>query len=752
MEKPPVQHGAVCGPWDMKDRLGTGGFGNVCLYQNRETGELKAIKSCRLELSMKNKERWCQEIQIMKRLNHPNVVKACEVPPEMDFLVNDVPHLAMEYCAGGDLRKLLNKPENCCGLKESQVLNLMSDIGSGIQYLHEKRIIHRDLKPENIVLQECNGKTVHKIIDLGYAKDLDQGSLCTSFVGTLQYLAPELFENKPYSVTVDYWSFGTMVFECIAGFRPFLHNMQPFTWHEKIKKKDHKHIYAYEEMSGEIRFSSYLPQPNNLCSIIVDKIETWLQLLLNWDPIQRGGGMDCGRPQCFVLMDQILNLKIVHILNMTSAKIHSFHLQPEESLHTLQSRIETETGISTCNQELLLEMGVSLDPRKPASQCVIDGVKGWDSYMVYLFDKSKTVYEGPFQSRSLSECLNYIVQDSKVQLPIPQLRKVWAEAVHYVSGLKEDYSRLFQGQRAAMLSLLRFNTNLTKMKNTMVSASQQLGAKLQFFKRSIEIDLERYSDQMAYGISSEKMLRAWKEMEDKAVCFGKAGKIHFLDETIMGLHTEIVELQKSPCARRQGDVMEHLEQRAMELYKQLKPRSPDKAYSDSTEMVKILVQTVQGQDRVLKELFGHLSKLLGCKQKIIDLLPQIEMTVNNIKEADSSLMQMQAKRQREIWHLLKIACTQSSARSLGPASVETPITPRTSAWPDQSSSQALFSMLTTKDKSREILRHTIDKNSDYQKLLSSLILQTQTTMEQNSLMSPPGLITATPVSIKKSLK
>ncbi|MEE6524263.1 hypothetical protein FKM82_023639, partial [Ascaphus truei] len=83
---------------------------------------------------------------------------------------------------------LLNKPENCCGLKESQVLNLMCDIGSGIQYLHENRIIHRDLKPENIVLLDCNGKIVHKIIDLGYAKDLDQGSLCTSFVGTLQYL------------------------------------------------------------------------------------------------------------------------------------------------------------------------------------------------------------------------------------------------------------------------------------------------------------------------------------------------------------------------------------------------------------------------------------------------------------------------------------------------------------------------------------------------------------------------------------
>ncbi|XP_069609116.1 inhibitor of nuclear factor kappa-B kinase subunit alpha [Ranitomeya imitator] len=732
MERPPIQQGTVCGPWDMKDRLGTGGFGNVCLYQNRDTGELIAIKSCRLELSSKNKERWCQEIQIMKRLNHPNVVKACEVPPEMDIMVNSVPHLAMEYCSGGDLRKLLNKPENCCGLKESQVLNILSDIGSGIQYLHENRIIHRDLKPENIVLQDCSGKIVHKIIDLGYAKDLDQGSLCTSFVGTLQYLAPELFENKPYTVTVDYWSFGTMVFECIAGFRPFLHNMQPFTWHEKIKKKDPKHIYAYEEMS-EIRFSTHLPQPNNLCSIMVDQLETWLQFVLNWDPQQRGGGMDnhTGSPHCFVLMDHILNLKIVHILNMTSAKILPFLLPPDESLHSLQARIEKETGITTCNQELLLEMGISLDPRKPASQCVIDGVRGWDSYMVYLFDKSKTAYEGPFQPRHLSECVNFIVQDSKAQLPILQLRKVWAEAVHYVSGLKEDYSRLFQGQRAAMLSLLRYNTNLTKMKNTMVSASQQLEAKLQFFKKSIEIDLERYSDQMAYGISSEKMLRAWKEMEDRAVGCAKAGEISFLDDQIMGLHTEIVELQRSPYARRQGDVMEHLEQKAIELYKQLKPRAPDNAYSDSTEMVKTIVLTVQGQDKVLKELFGHLSRLLGCKQKIIDLLPQIEMTVNNIKEADNSLMQMQAKRQREIWHLLKIACTQSSARSLGSSSLETN---RTSGWPDPNSPQALSSMLIPKDKNKEPFKRAIDENLFYQKQLSTLIMES--TMEQEkSLVS-----------------
>lgn len=60
-------------------------------------------------------------------------------------------------------------------------------------------------------------------------------------------------------------------------------------------------------------------------------------------------------------------------------------------------------------------------------------------------------------------------------------------------------------------------------------------------------------------------------------------------------------------------------------------------------------------------VFGfYPSKLLGCKQKIIDLLPEIEVALNNIKEADNSVMQMQGKRQREIWHLLKIACVSSS--------------------------------------------------------------------------------------------
>ncbi|XP_039629534.1 inhibitor of nuclear factor kappa-B kinase subunit alpha [Polypterus senegalus] len=739
MDKPPFRQIQSCGKWEMKDRLGTGGFGNVYLYQNEETNEKIAVKSCRLELNAKNKERWCHEIQIMKKLNHPNVVTAREVPEEMkNISFNDLPLLAMEYCSKGDLRKLLNKPENCCGLKESEVLSLLSDVGSGIQYLHENRIIHRDLKPENIVLQDINGKLVHKIIDLGYAKDLDQGSLCTSFVGTLQYLAPELFENKPYTVTVDYWSFGTVVFECSCGFRPFLHNHQPVQWNNKIRNKGPKDIMACEDMFGEIKFYTHLPDTNNLSKAIIDPLENWLQLMLRWDPVQRGGGLNSEpkRPQCFFLLDQILSMKVVHILNMTSAKVHSFQLVSDESLHSLQLRITKETLIVPLNQELLLETGISLDPRKPASQCVLDGVRGWDSYIVYLFDRSLTVYLGPFADRKLPDYVNYIVRESKKQFPIKALRKGWGDAVGYICGLKEDYSRLFQGQRAAMLSLLRYNTNLTRFKNLMFSVSQQLKAKLEFFKSSIQFDLEKYSDQMQYGISSEKMLKAWQENEEKADAFAQVAEVSHLDEEIMSLHSEIVELQRSPYARRQNDVMEELEEKAIELYKRLKEKCKESqpGYSDSSDMVKVVIQAIQSQEKVLKDLFSHLSKILSSKQKIIDLFPKIEKALENIKEADNSVMQMQAKRQREFWHLLKIACAQSSTRPI-PAPVPEPSSSsQMLQWTQQGHAPHPLSSLSRPSES-DTVTHLLQENQKFLSQLTGLIQeeeeQTKSIMDQD---------------------
>lgn len=199
------------------------------------------------------------------------------------------------------------------------------------------------------------------------------------------------------------------------------------------------------------------------------------------------------------------------------------------------------------------------------------------------------------------------------------------------------------------------------------SHSQQLQAKLAFFKTSIQYDLERYTKQRNTGVSSEKLLKTWQENEEKADGYTKVADLGYLDEEIVALHSEIVELQRSPFARRQEDVMQQLENKAIELYKQLKAKckshDPPHGYSDSSDMVKTILQTVQNQDRVLKDMYTHLSTILVCKRRILDLFPKLEKAVKNIKTAEAAVIQMQTKRQKEFWYLLKIACAQRNASS-----------------------------------------------------------------------------------------
>ncbi|NWY95408.1 IKKB kinase, partial [Loxia curvirostra] len=703
MSRPPALQALTCGPWEMRERLGTGGFGNVIRWHNKvgggrargaparepgsaqlllcpqETGEQVAIKQCRQELSPRNRDRWALEIQIMKRLNHPNVVAARDVPEGMQKLApNDLPLLAMEYCQGGDLRKYLNQLENCCGLREEAILILLSDIASALRYLHENRIIHRDLKPENIVLQQGEQRLIHKIIDLGYAKELDQGSLCTSFVGTLQYLAPELLEQQKYTVTVDYWSFGTLAFECITGFRPFLPNWQPVQWHTKVRQKSELDIVVSEDLSGEVKFSSSLPCPNNLNSVLSERLEKWLQLMLMWHPRQRGTDPTYGPNGCFKALDDILNLKLLHVLNMVTGTVHTYPVTEEETLQSVKARIQSDTGIPEQDQELLQEAGLALFSQKLVTKHTADSkvndTAAADTDLLFLFDTRKVSYEAQVALRPHPESVDCILQDPKKNLHFFQLRKVWGQIWHTIRMLKEDCNRLQQGQRAAMMNLLRYNSTLSKMKNSMASLSQQLKAKLDFFKTSIQIDLEKYKEQIEFGITSEKLLFAWKEMEQAVELCGREDDVDQLVKRMMALQTDIVDLQRSPLGRKQGGTLEDLEEQARELYRRLREKPRDQRTSgDSQEIVRLLLQAIQTFEKKVRVIYAQLSKTVVCKQKALELFPRVEKVMALMSEDEETVVRLQEKRQKELWNLLKIACSKVRGPVTGsPESMNTP--------------------------------------------------------------------------------
>ena len=97
------------------------------------SGRCLALKKCKfgseISLTGRHREAWAREVDIMLRLDHPGVVSCYPTPPGLDPGTKELPTLTMEFCQEGDLRRLLNKPQSCRGLSQSQVAEWTSLIG-----------------------------------------------------------------------------------------------------------------------------------------------------------------------------------------------------------------------------------------------------------------------------------------------------------------------------------------------------------------------------------------------------------------------------------------------------------------------------------------------------------------------------------------------------------------------------------------------------------------------------------------------
>lgn len=654
------------GTWAEERIIGSGGFGTVNLWRNEETGEKIALKRCRLmnEMTPKQKQRWQLEVQIMQRLNHENVVSAQEVPEPLDVCPPELPLLAMEYCSGGDLRKMLNLPQHCCGLKEFNVRCLVQDVAAAVEYLHKNRIIHRDLKPENIVLKPEEDRTVYKVIDLGYAKDLDQGSVCTSFVGTLQYLAPELINAQKYTCTVDYWSMGTLVFECITGYRPFLPNSPPVQWHKEVCKKSPEDICAKIDDFGDVKFYKTIPTANRLSRSMKTYMEQWLQLMLRWDPKTRGGMFNnTSRPRAFTMLDQILDMKIIYMLIVASNDLLTFPVLDSHTLSSLQGRIEADTHIPEGEQDIVMATGLKPDPSKPAAQCWLKPSE--EECYVYLFRRggSDLNPENMKHKNKMPPAVQAIVKDPATIIPSNEQKRAWQESVLYCEEQHLTFKRLILSQRAAMLALLRTDSEFMKLKKKMLSDVEQLMAKVDFFQQSLDYDMEHYNEQATNGgVTSEKMYSKWLKLKDDVNKFkALREQVYEIEQKSVSVQTRILELQKSPFARQnKDDALEDLSKHAKRVYQEFRQVTKDnrEPVRDQKDMATMVVKCCMWRDKKVPELFAHLKKIAQCKAVLEELLPLVDRNLEEILTASGKLISYQKLRQEAVWKLVQAGIQQ----------------------------------------------------------------------------------------------
>jgi len=199
-------------------RLGRGGMG--ILYLARETGleRLVALKLIAPEAAADEvfARRFAEESRIAASIEHPNVVPIYAAGEE-----EGVPWIAMRFVAGSDLGRRLAREGR---LDPQEVVDLIAQVGNGLDAIHAAGLVHRDVKPANVLLAGDPGAQHAYITDFGVARNAATESGLTQtgrFVGTLDYVAPEQISGGPVDARVDVYALGCLLFKLLTGEVPF---------------------------------------------------------------------------------------------------------------------------------------------------------------------------------------------------------------------------------------------------------------------------------------------------------------------------------------------------------------------------------------------------------------------------------------------------------------------------------------------------------------------------------------------------
>ena len=200
--------------YEIRSVLGVGGMGMVYKANDRELGEIVAIKTLKPELMQQDTsalDRFKSEIRLARRISHRNVVRTHDLGE-----MNGMYYITMEYVEGKSLKELIRERGR---LPASAVLPIAKQLCRALEVAHDQGVIHRDIKPQNMVVE---GDGVLKVMDFGIARlatrPAESGhTRAGMIVGTPEYMAPEQLLGDELDVRADIYAAGVVLYECLVG-------------------------------------------------------------------------------------------------------------------------------------------------------------------------------------------------------------------------------------------------------------------------------------------------------------------------------------------------------------------------------------------------------------------------------------------------------------------------------------------------------------------------------------------------------
>jgi len=269
----PNNHENIICDFIIKETLGKGSFGVVKSAINTQTGEKVAIKILNeTKIPYEEKINSLREIEIMKNLKHPNIIRF------YGYINKDKQlYLITEYIKGIELFQYISLKKK---IEESEACIYFQQIISGIEYLHKMDIVHRDLKPENILIDRYLKEA--KIIDFGLSnKYTDKSALLSTLCGSPLYAAPEVLLEKGYKPgPVDIWSAGVILYFMISGKLPFNGDSDEELYKKIIDAKV-KNIQGASKEVNDLIKKILNPNPRKRITISKIKNHPWFDLFNN---------------------------------------------------------------------------------------------------------------------------------------------------------------------------------------------------------------------------------------------------------------------------------------------------------------------------------------------------------------------------------------------------------------------------------------------------------------------------------------
>uniref|UniRef100_A0A8B9R8X1 Inhibitor of nuclear factor kappa B kinase subunit epsilon n=1 Tax=Astyanax mexicanus TaxID=7994 RepID=A0A8B9R8X1_ASTMX len=315
--------------WSLDDNLGQGATANVYKARNKKKGEVVAVKVFNVASYSRPYEVQMREFDMLRRLNHVNIVKLFAV--EEMHLNPKQKVLVMEFCSGGSLLNVLEEPKNAFGLCESEFLIVLRCVVHGIKHLRDNGVVHRDIKPGNIMRQVGeDGRSIYKLTDFGAARELEDDETFMSIYGTEEYLVRLALDITTYILLFhDFWNDSISVALCL------------YLRHKITTEKPDKVIAGVQKVeNGEIEWSYQLP---DFCQLSEGLKMQLVPVLAN---ILEANQEKCwGFDQFFAATTDILQRIHIHIFSLQQATAHTIYIHFYNTASIFFEEVQVQTGI-----------------------------------------------------------------------------------------------------------------------------------------------------------------------------------------------------------------------------------------------------------------------------------------------------------------------------------------------------------------------------------------------------------------------